>query len=162
MLEGYLIALLVWPIGLMPGAWLPPIWGEQGGWRVPEKIRAPDAFAKFTSLVIGFLQELDRGLRANPPRFAPTIGAEALAKHEAPHHRCSLGTGICASAATKLARPHVAIDRRTYLRRMHCPLRFASDVTRRAGPGNLRGCVRSGVDACGGAPFPRPAREFGT
>ena len=27
MLEGYLVALLVWPIQLAPGAWLPAIWG---------------------------------------------------------------------------------------------------------------------------------------
>ena len=27
MLEGYLVALLVWPIGLSPGAWLPPDYG---------------------------------------------------------------------------------------------------------------------------------------
>lgn len=35
MLEGYLIALLVWPVGLSSGTWLPPIWGEKAGWKVP-------------------------------------------------------------------------------------------------------------------------------
>jgi yecA family protein len=77
MLEGYLIALLVWPIGVMPGAWLPPIWGERGGWRVPAKITAPDTYVKFTSLVVAFLQELDRGLSASPPHFAPTLSEVA-------------------------------------------------------------------------------------
>lgn len=72
-LEGYLIALLVWPVGLPPGAWLPPIWGERSGWRVPAKIASPEAYTRFTGLVIGFLQELDRQLSACPPCFAPTL-----------------------------------------------------------------------------------------
>lgn len=72
MIEGYLVALLVWPVGVSPGAWLPPIWGERG-WRVPEKLASPDAYAKFTALVVGFLQELDRGLSVHPPRFVPTL-----------------------------------------------------------------------------------------
>ena len=29
MLEGYLVALLVWPVGVQPGTWLPPIWGQK-------------------------------------------------------------------------------------------------------------------------------------
>jgi yecA family protein len=73
MLEGYLIALLVWPIGVTPGAWLPPIWGERGGWRVPAKLTEPDTYARFTGLVVGFLQEIDRGLSATPRQFAPTL-----------------------------------------------------------------------------------------
>jgi yecA family protein len=72
MLEGYLVALLVWPVGVPPGAWLPPIWGERG-WKVPAKIASPDAYAKFIGLVVGFLQELDRGLGARPPRFVPML-----------------------------------------------------------------------------------------
>ncbi len=40
MLEGYLVALLVWPIQLSPGAWLPAIWGIRG-WKVAAKIATP-------------------------------------------------------------------------------------------------------------------------
>jgi yecA family protein len=85
-LEGYLIALLVWPVGVMPGAWLPPIWGERGGWRVPAKLIEPDTYMRFTRLVVGFLQELDRGLSASPPYFAPTLseGASPLRARAAP------------------------------------------------------------------------------
>lgn len=72
MLEGYLVALLVWPVGLPSGAWLPPIWGERG-WKVPAKLAAPNALEKFVALVGGFLQELDRGLAAQPPRFVAAI-----------------------------------------------------------------------------------------
>jgi yecA family protein len=72
MLEGYLVALLVWPVGVPPGAWLPPVWGERG-WKVPAKIATSDAYAKFTRLVVGFLQELDRALDARPSHFAPTL-----------------------------------------------------------------------------------------
>jgi len=73
MLEGYLVALLVWPVDISSGAWLPPIWGEKAGWKVPAKIATPSAFNKFIGLVVGLLQDLDRGLSACPPRFAPTL-----------------------------------------------------------------------------------------
>ncbi|MEJ1964510.1 MAG: YecA family protein [Gammaproteobacteria bacterium] len=72
-LEGYLVALLVWPVGLPAGAWLPPIWAERSGWRVPAKIASPEAYEKFIGLVIGFLQELDGRLGACPPSFVPAL-----------------------------------------------------------------------------------------
>jgi yecA family protein len=71
-LEGYLVALLVWPVGVSSGAWLPPIWGEQG-WKVPAKLASADAYARFIALVVGFLQELDRGLSASKPCLKPTL-----------------------------------------------------------------------------------------
>jgi len=64
MLEGYMVALLVWPIELSPGAWLPPIWGVRG-WKIAAKIASPEAYGKFLALVIGFLQELERRLNAS-------------------------------------------------------------------------------------------------
>jgi yecA family protein len=66
MLEGYLVALLVWPIQLSPGAWLPAIWGIRG-WKVAAKIATPETYARFLALVIGLLQELERRLAATPP-----------------------------------------------------------------------------------------------
>jgi yecA family protein len=57
-LEGYLIALLVWPVGISAGAWLPPIWGQRG-WRVPAKIAARSQFDEFVALIIGFMRDLD-------------------------------------------------------------------------------------------------------
>jgi hypothetical protein len=71
-LEGYLVALLVWPVGLSSGALLPPVWGERG-WKVPAKIASQDAYAKFIGLVVGFLQELDRGVGAPTPYLTPTL-----------------------------------------------------------------------------------------
>ena len=70
MLEGYLVALLVWPIQLSPGAWLPAIWGVRG-WKVAAKIAVPESYERFLALVIGMLQELERRLAATPP--APTF-----------------------------------------------------------------------------------------
>jgi yecA family protein len=67
MLEGYLAALLVWPIQLSPGAWLPAIWGVRG-WKVAAKIATPDSYDRFIALVIGLLQELERRLSAVPPQ----------------------------------------------------------------------------------------------
>jgi yecA family protein len=66
MLEGYLVALLVWPIELSAGAWLPPIWGIHG-WKVAAKIATTDTYNRFLRLVIGFLQDLERRLTASPP-----------------------------------------------------------------------------------------------
>jgi yecA family protein len=71
MLEGYLIALLAWPIELSAGAWLPPIWGIRG-WKVAAKIATPEAYEKFLVLVIGFLRELEHRLTALPP-LAPFV-----------------------------------------------------------------------------------------
>lgn len=73
-LEGYLVALLVWPVELPPGAWLPPIWGESG-WKVPAKLAGPLVLDKFVALVSAFLQELDNGLYSNPVPYVPAIAA---------------------------------------------------------------------------------------
>jgi yecA family protein len=70
MLEGYLVALLVWPIQLSPGAWLPAIWGIRG-WKVAAKIATPEHYDRFLALIIGLLQELERRLIATPR--APTF-----------------------------------------------------------------------------------------
>jgi yecA family protein len=75
MLEGYLTALIVWPIELPAGAWLPPVWGIRG-WKVAAKIAVPELYDRFIALVMGFLQELERRLAALPPAtFALGYGA---------------------------------------------------------------------------------------
>jgi yecA family protein len=76
MLEGYLAALLTWPIELAPGAWLPPIWGIRG-WKVAAKISAPETYNRFIALVIGLFQELERRLVASPPRRTFVLGRDA-------------------------------------------------------------------------------------
>jgi yecA family protein len=80
MLEGYLVALLAWPVGIEPGAWLPPIWG-QNGWKVAAKINSQGAYRRFVELVIGFLEDLDRGLCDVPPHFKPALPAFNLSQH---------------------------------------------------------------------------------
>lgn len=67
-LEGYLTALLVWPVALLPGAWLPPIWNE-GSWRVRPPIDTADRYGEFLELVVGFLRTIDQGLLQSPPIF---------------------------------------------------------------------------------------------
>lgn len=71
-LEGFLVALLAWPVGVPTGAWLPPIWGGRG-WRVPMKIAARAQFEEFVALVVGFMRELDRTLTQQPPRFESSV-----------------------------------------------------------------------------------------
>ena len=74
-LEGYLVALLVWPIELSSGAWLPPLWGV-GGWKVAAKIETPEAYGRFIELVIGNLQELERRLTCVPLHGTPVLGCD--------------------------------------------------------------------------------------
>jgi yecA family protein len=76
MLEGYLAALLVWPIELAPGAWLPPIWGIRG-WKVAAKIAALESYNRFIALVMGLFQELERRLCASPPVRTFALGRDA-------------------------------------------------------------------------------------
>ncbi len=73
MLEGYLVALLAWPVSISSGAWLPPIWGERAGWRVPAKIATREAFDKFIELIVGLLRNLDSRLDDSPASFVPTL-----------------------------------------------------------------------------------------
>jgi len=56
---GYLVALIAWPVGISPGAWLPPIWGERG-WKIPRKIAGRAQYDQFIALIVGFMQRLDR------------------------------------------------------------------------------------------------------
>jgi yecA family protein len=76
MLEGYLVALLVWPIELAPGAWLPRIWGIRG-WKVAAKIATPEKYNRFVALVIGMFQELELRLATSAPSRTFVLGREA-------------------------------------------------------------------------------------
>ncbi len=93
MLEGYLVALLVWPVGLPTGAWLPPIWGEQG-WKVPAKLAAPAALDRFVALVGGFLQELDRDLGACPSQYAASVRPPEPGRRRQPYAVCAWASGF--------------------------------------------------------------------
>ncbi len=73
MLEGYLVALLAWPVSISSGAWLPPIWGEKAGWRVPAKIASQEKFDSFIELVVGLLQDLDARLEGSTMSFVPML-----------------------------------------------------------------------------------------
>jgi yecA family protein len=92
MLEGYLIALLVWPIDLPPGAWLPPIWGESG-WKVPAKLADPTALGRFVALIGGFLQQLDREL-TQTPHFAAAVRLPESRMRGQPPARCDWALGF--------------------------------------------------------------------
>jgi yecA family protein len=76
MLEGYLVALIVWPIELAPGAWLPRIWGIRG-WKVAAKIATPENYSRFIALVMGLFQELEHRLVTSPPARTFVLGRDA-------------------------------------------------------------------------------------
>jgi yecA family protein len=92
-LEGYLVALLVWPVELPSGAWLPPIWGERG-WKVPAKLADPEVLEKFATLVSGFLQELDRRLSVCPEPYEPAIAPPVSKRRGERPDRCSWAIGF--------------------------------------------------------------------
>jgi yecA family protein len=71
-LEGYLVALIAWPVGISSGAWLPRIWGYPG-WKVPTKIVARSQYEEFVALIVGFMQHLDRELSGQPARFESSV-----------------------------------------------------------------------------------------
>jgi yecA family protein len=65
-LEGYLVALIAWPVGISAGAWLPPIWGQRG-WKVPAKLASQEQYEEFVALVVGFMRDLDGGISRQSP-----------------------------------------------------------------------------------------------
>jgi yecA family protein len=71
-LEGYLVALIAWPVGIASGAWLPPIWGERG-WKVARKIASQSQYDEFVALTVGFMQDLERQLTRLPSRFESSV-----------------------------------------------------------------------------------------
>ena len=71
-LEGYLVALIAWPVGISSGAWLPRIWGHPG-WKVPTKIAARSQYEEFVAMIVGFMQDLDRELSRQPARFESSV-----------------------------------------------------------------------------------------
>jgi len=71
-LEGYLVALIAWPVGISSGAWLPPIWGERG-WKVPTKISSQQQYDEFVGLTVGFMQALDCELSRQSSRFESSV-----------------------------------------------------------------------------------------
>jgi yecA family protein len=84
-LEGYLLALIVWPVGISAGAWLPPVWGGRG-WRVPTKLAARSQYEEFVGLIVGFMQDLDRRLYQTSRFESPALhnmkdGARATGLH---------------------------------------------------------------------------------
>jgi yecA family protein len=84
-LEGYLVALIVWPVAISAGAWLPPTWGGHG-WRVPAKIATRARYEEFVSLVVGYMQELDRRLcDVAPFEFSVLCDLKGAARSAARH-----------------------------------------------------------------------------
>jgi yecA family protein len=71
-LEGYLVALIAWPVGLSSGAWLPRIWGHSG-WKVPTKIVSRSQYEEFVAMIIGFMQDLDRALSSQTAQFESSV-----------------------------------------------------------------------------------------
>jgi yecA family protein len=71
-LEGYLVALIAWPVGISSGAWLPRVWGERG-WKVPTKLWARSQYEEFVALIVGFIQDLDRRLSSQNGRFESSV-----------------------------------------------------------------------------------------
>jgi yecA family protein len=72
MLEGYLTALLVMPLGLRTGIWMPAIWNENG-WNIPFALQDREKYHEFVELLIGYMRSIDAGFTASPPKFETVL-----------------------------------------------------------------------------------------
>lgn len=71
-LEGLLTAMLVLPLGLRSGSWLPLVWNESG-WKIPVALQDREAFLQFVESIAGYMRMIDRQLLAAPPHFESVI-----------------------------------------------------------------------------------------
>jgi len=71
-LEGFLTALLVMPLGLRTGIWMPAIWSENG-WNIPLALQVREKYHEFMELLIGYMRSIDAGLQDTPPKFATVL-----------------------------------------------------------------------------------------
>ena len=71
-LEGYLTALLVMPLGLRTGTWMPAIWSENG-WNIPLALQAREKHTEFMELLVGYMRAIDTGFLASPPHFKSVL-----------------------------------------------------------------------------------------
>ena len=81
-LEGYLVALVVWPVDIPAGAWLPAIWGGRG-WKVPSTLAERTRYEEFVALIVGFMQNLDHELGRQPALFESSVLRAALGRESA-------------------------------------------------------------------------------
>lgn len=88
-LEGYLTALLIWPVDVRPGAWMPPIWNDSG-WRLPQPIADQGAYTDFVRLLGGFIQYLDARL-PDLPLLVAASGRRSTGRDAAPDVRWATG-----------------------------------------------------------------------
>jgi hypothetical protein len=149
-LEGYLVALLAWPVGVAPGAWLESASENRltrgvrqvhcARDRVPAGTRSR-ARCESTELHPHAVETGSRGARTQP-----SAG-------------CFLGTGFSAGSSTELPGPGLALECGPRCRIAHRALRLFP--IRRAAPQQNRGRRLEvlGVDARGGARLARPARR---
>ncbi len=121
-LEGLLTALLILPIGLRPGAWLPLIWKETG-WKIPVALQGEDQFQEFIESIVGFMRALDAGLLATPPRFdsvLDTLAERFRPKSQNPQQDWARGFGLAVSQSNFLKILPDSITHRTlYVIAMH-------------------------------------------
>lgn len=86
-LEGLLCSLLLLPLALRPGVWLPYLWHDRG-WRIPPLLKSGQAFPEFLELVVGFMRGHDARLLAGPPGFESVLDTpEFHQRGEAPQLR---------------------------------------------------------------------------
>jgi yecA family protein len=76
-LEGFLVALLVMPLGLRTRVWMPSIWNEPDC-KTPLALQVRTTYDEFLELLFGFMRRLDAGFQESPTRFELVLGSTDL------------------------------------------------------------------------------------
>jgi len=79
-LEGLLTSLLILPVALRPGVWLPLVWKETG-WRLPVTLQGGERFQMFLNLLVSLMRRIDDGLLRESPSFLTVLDKPALKQH---------------------------------------------------------------------------------
>lgn len=121
-LEGLLTALLVLPLGLRPGAWVPFIWNETG-WKIPVALQGAEQYHEFIDSMVGLLRAIDNGLLETPPKFASTldsIAAQYSPETLNPYQDWARGFGVAVSQSNYLkVLPDSSMHRALYVIASH-------------------------------------------
>ncbi|MBI2803224.1 MAG: UPF0149 family protein [Gammaproteobacteria bacterium] len=166
-LEGLLTALLVLPLGLRPGEWLPLVWNESG-WRIPAALQDEQQLDGFIDSIVGFMRRINCGLLETPAQFVSILDSpefeQYARKPQSAHADWVNGFGIALSQSENFkVRPDSVTHRTLFAIAMHSNPSAARIYRGHKQPPTLHEAVLALADLRGSygplGPSPTPAHE---